>query len=73
MPNATSLLVQSHSHPHMYPHPPPASQPQAAAPCQLAAKSAAVLAVAHVRREWVFMNITPHITIRNKPWTVWGF
>ena len=38
-----------------------------------AAKSAAVLAVAHVRREWVFMNITPHITIRNKPWTVWGF
>jgi len=48
------------------------SQPQAAA-ASSAATSAAVLAVAHVRREWVFMNITPHITIRNKPWTVWGF
>ena len=71
MPNASRLLVQSHSHPHMYTHPPPASQPQAAAPRQQ--NLAAVLAVAHVRREWVFMNITPHITIRNKPWTLWGF
>jgi hypothetical protein len=37
-----------------------------------AATSAAVLAV-DLFVGWVFLNITPHIAMRIKPWTVWGF